>query len=367
MTPLHIVVLPGDGIGPEVTREAVRVLLAVALAGGFDIRFEEHAIGAEAIRTSGVPFPPATRDACLGADAVLLGAVGHPAFEHLPPADRPEAGLLALRQALGGFANLRPVSAYVPLVNSGPIVPARVAGADILVVRELLGGLYFGNPRGFDKEGGVAWNTLRYTRGEIGRVAHVAFAEARARRRLVTSVDKANVLETSQLWRSVVTDVAREYPDVRLEHMYIDSCALRLVLEPCHFDVILTDNLFGDILSDQAAAVGSSLGLLPSATLGGPVALYGPVHGSAPDLAGRDVANPIGAILCAAMLLAHSGGLHQEADDVSDAVRSVLSDGLRTADIAPPGREMVGTRAMGAAIEHAVVERLERRRAYHAI
>jgi 3-isopropylmalate dehydrogenase len=367
MTRLRVAVLPGDGIGPEVTREAVRILQAVGWAGGVDVRLEEHPIGAEAIRTVGMPLPPATRDACLDADAVLLGAVGHPAFEHLPPVARPEAGLLALRQALGGFANLRPVTGYDALADISPIGPARVRGADVLIVRELLGGLYFAEPRGFDDVGGTAWNTLRYSRAEIARVAHVAFTEARVRRGLVTSVDKANVLETSQLWRAVVTEVGREYPDVRLEHMYIDTCALRLVLDPRHFDVILTDNLFGDILSDEAAALGGSLGLLPSATLGGPVALYEPVHGSAPDLAGRDAANPIGAILCVAMLLRHSAGLGREAADVVSAVHSVLADGLRTVDLAGTRGGAVGTRAMGLAIEHALVERLERRRAYHAV
>lgn len=365
--PLRVVVLPGDGIGPEVTREAVRVLQALAWAGGVDVRVEEHAIGAAAIRAAGTPLPPDTRDACLEADAVLLGAVGDPAFDHLPPSARPEAGLLALRQALGGFANLRPVVSYGALAGIGPLEAARVEGADILVVRELLGGLYFGEPRGLDPSGLAASNTLRYTQPEIARVAHVAFAEARTRRRRVTSVDKANVLETSQLWRAVVTEVAREYPDVRLDHMYIDACALRLMMEPRHFDVILADNLFGDILSDEAAAVGGSLGLLPSATLGGPVALFEPVHGSAPDLAGRDVANPIGAILCVAMLLRHAAGLTREAGDVASAVTGVLADGLRTADLAGPHTGSIGTRAMGLAIERAVVERVEHRRSYHAV
>lgn len=365
--PLRVALLPGDGIGPGVIREAVRVLHAAAAVCGLDLRLTEHPIGAAAILEEGTPLPQATLEACLAADAVLLGAVGDPAFDHLPPGDRPEAGLLALRQALGGFANLRPVVAYDALAAGAPLDAARIRGADILVVRELLGGLYFGEPRGLDEAGGSAHNTLRYTRAEIARVAHVAFAEARAREGLVTSVDKANVLETSQLWRAVVNEVARDYPDVRLEHMYVDACALRLVLEPGHFDVVLTDNLFGDILSDVAAAVSGSLGLLPSATLGGRVALYEPVHGSAPDLAGRDLANPLGAILCVAMLLRHTAGLTREADDVTNAVRSVLADGLRTADVAGPRGRAVGTRAMGEAVEHAVVEHLEHRKAYHAV
>ena len=367
MKRLRIAVLPGDGIGPEVVREAVRVLHAVGAVTGVDLHLTEHLIGAAALRRHGTPFPAATRAACLDADAVLLGAVGDPEFDGLPPATRPEAGLLALRQALGGFANLRPVVAYDALAATGPIEAARARGANLLVVRELLGGLYFGEPRGLDPAGTSAHNTLTYTRSEIARVARVAFAEARTRRRFVTSVDKANVLETSQLWRAVVNEVACEYPDVRLEHLYVDACALRLVLEPRHFDVVLADNLFGDILSDVAAAASGSLGLLPSATLGGRVALYEPVHGSAPDLAGRDLANPIGAILCAAMLLRHTAGLTREGDDVARAVGSTLGDGLRTADLAGSRARTVGTRAMGEAIEHAVVEHLEHRKAYHAV
>jgi len=364
---LDVAVLPGDGIGPEVTREAVRVLQSIALVSGLDLRIHEHAIGATAIREAGTALPAGTLDACHRADAVLLGAVGDPSLDHLPADQRPEAGLLALRQALGGFANLRPAVCWPALATATPFVPAHVRHADLLVVRELLGGLYYGTPRGLDLDGGRAWNTLHYSRAEIARVAHVAFAEARRRRRRVTSVDKANVLETSQLWRAVVSAVALEYPDVQLEHMYIDACALRLVIEPRHFDVILADNLFGDILSDEAGAVAGSLGLLPSATIGGDVDLYEPVHGSAPGLAGRGVANPIGAILCVAMLLRHTGGLTREAAAIEDAVQQVLADGLRTADIAGAEDRPVSTRAMGEAIEHAAVDLIDRLNAYHAV
>jgi 3-isopropylmalate dehydrogenase len=367
LTALRVAVLPGDGIGPEVTREAVRVLQAMAWVSGFDLRIDEYPIGAAAIQAAGTPLPDETRRACLSADAVLLGAVGDPACDHLPPADRPEAGLLALRQALGGFANLRPARCLPALVSATPFLPARVVGADLLVVRELLGGLYYGEPRGIDLDGGRAWNTLSYTRAEIARVAHVAFAEARGRRGRVTSVDKANVLETSQLWRAVVSAVSLEYPDVQLEHMYVDACALRLAVDPAHFDVVLTDNLFGDILSDQAASVAGSLGMLPSATLGGRVALYEPVHGSAPALAGRNEANPIGAILCVAMLLRHSARLTREAAAIEEAVQAVVTDGVRTPDVAESRHRSVGTRVVGEAIECAAVELVDRHKAYHGV
>jgi 3-isopropylmalate dehydrogenase len=364
---LAITVLPGDGIGPEVTNEAVRVLRAVLDLYGHDFSYEERPIGGVAIRNFGTPLPPSTLRACLSSPAVLLGAVGGPDFDALPPEQRPEAGLLGLRRALGGFANLRPAVAYQSIADCSPLRPEVVRGADLLIVRELLGGIYFGDPRGFAADAASAFNTMRYSTAEIERVAHVAFRQARTRRRKVTSVDKANVLETSQLWRKVVTRVAREYPEVTLEHTYVDACAMRLVTSPAAFDVILTENLFGDILSDEAAVITGSLGMLASATIGGAVDLYEPVHGSAPDITGRGVANPLGAIASAALLLRHSAGLEQEACDIEDAIRSVLEAGYRTPDLYRGTRYLANTGEMGSLVEQAISDALDRRRAYHAV
>ena len=367
---LKITLLPGDGIGPEVTAQAARVLGAVADAYEHDFAFSEHSVGGAAIRATGSPLPPETMDACLGADAVLLGAVGAPEFDALPPARRPEAGLLTLRRALGGFANLRPVQSYAPTAARSPLRPEVVAGADLLVVRELLGGLYFGEPRGRSGEGpaAAAFNTMRYTAAEVERVARVAFEAARRRRGKVTSVDKANVLETSQLWRETVTRVAGDYADVELEHLYVDACAMHLVTAPRRFDVLLTENLFGDILSDQAAVIAGSLGLLASASVGGSVDLYEPVHGSAPDLAGRGLANPLGAILSGAMLLRHTAGLEHEARVVEEAVRSVLEAGRRTPDLAGPGETPDSTTdSLGRLVAEACAEIADRYHAYHAV
>jgi 3-isopropylmalate dehydrogenase len=361
---LKIVVLPGDGIGPEVTRQAVRALNAVADAAHHGITLEEHAIGAGAIRQFGTPLPDRTLHACLDADAVLLGAVGDPAFDRAPAGERPEAGLLKLRRALGAFANLRPARCEDALVSATPYRADKVRGADMLIVRELLGGLYFGEPRGWD--GDEALNTMRYTRREVERIARVAFTEARGRRGLVTSVDKANVIETSQLWRATVTDVAREFPDVRLEHMYVDACAMRLAIDPLHFDVIVTENLFGDILSDQAAAVAGSIGMLPSASIGGRVDVYEPVHGSAPDIAGRDRANPFGAIASVGMLLRYTAKLPFEAALIDQAIQHVLDLGLRPADVAGHAR-VASTSEIGEAVEHTLAELIDHRRSYHAV
>jgi 3-isopropylmalate dehydrogenase len=361
---LRIAVLPGDGIGPEVMRHAVRILGVVLDTAGHDVRFDEYPIGAAAIRRFGTPLPESTLIGCLDSHAVLLGAVGDPAFDKTPRSERPEAGLLKLRRELGGFANLRPARCEDALVSVTPYRPEIVRGADILIVRELLGGLYFGEPRGWT--GDDAFNTMRYSRAEIERVARVAFAEARARRSLVTSVDKANVIETSQLWRAVVTEVARDYPDVRLEHMYVDACAMRLAVDPRHFDVIVTENLFGDILSDQAAAVAGSIGMLPSASLGGTVDLYEPVHGSAPDIAGRNRANPLGAIQCIAMLLRYTANLPREAALIDEAIAHVLGVGFRPADLASGGKAS-STTEVGEAVEHAVVDLIDYRRSYHAV
>jgi 3-isopropylmalate dehydrogenase len=362
---LTIAVLPGDGIGPEVTIQATRVLQLIAQACGHEFDLREFPIGANAIRTHGAALPDTTLDACLVADAVLLGAVGDPSVDHLPRAERPEAGLLRLREALGTFANLRPARTEPALIDATPYRAEVVAGADVLIVRELLGGLYYGTPRAVTPYS--AENTMRYTRDEVVRVARVAFAQARERRGFVTSVDKANVLETSQLWRRVISEVARDYPDVRLEHMYVDACAMRLAIEPTHFDVIVTENLFGDILSDQAAALAGSIGMLASASIGGRVGLYEPVHGSAPDIAGRDLANPFGAIGSAALLLRHSANLPREADLLDDAVRAVLDAGMRSADLASRGQRPSSTTEIGDAVVHTLGELIDHHHAYHAV
>src|SRR5271170_1608665 len=322
---LRILILAGDGIGPEVTQQAVHVLRSVADLGGYDFQFGELPIGGVAIKQHGTPLPQETLDAALASDAVLLGAVGGKEFNSLSPDKRPEAGLLGLRQALGGFANLRPSFTWPALSSNSPLKPEVVDGADILFVRELLGGLYFGEPRQWDRDNNSAWNTMRYTRDEVVRVARVAFELAAKRRKKVTSVDKANVLEVSQLWRATVTEVAQDYPGIALDHQYVDACAMHLMNTPRNFDVIVTENLFGDILSDEAAVITGSLGMLPSATIGGSVNLYEPVHGSAPDIAGKGIANPLGAILTAAMVLRHSANLEQDAQAVELAVRKVLA------------------------------------------
>jgi len=362
-----LTVLPGDGVGPEVTHEALRVLRALSNFSDSEFVCEEKPIGGAAIRSHGTPLPESTLDACTKSDAVFLGAVGGPDYDHLPTQQKPEAGLLALRTSLGGFANLRPAVSFPAIADCSPLQRSRVEGADVLFVRELLGGLYFGEPRGFDHEGHSAFNTMRYSTEEIERVARVAFEQARNRRKRVTSVDKANVLETSQLWRLTVTRIAREYPDVKLDHMYVDACAMHLITNPTRFDVVLTENLFGDILSDEAAAITGSLGMLGSATIGGAVDLYEPVHGSAPDIAGKGIANPLGAIASAAMLLRLSAGRHHEAADLEAAIRQVLDDGHCTADMARPGRHLVSTSEMGDLVEQRFVGMLDRRFSYHAV
>jgi 3-isopropylmalate dehydrogenase len=332
-----ILLLPGDGIGPEVVAAAAGVLRAVATRFDHQFSFEERAIGAAALRRGLPPLPEDTLAAARAAGAILLGAVGDPAFDRGPSAGRPEAALLGIRRELGLYANLRPARVWPGLESAGPLKPEILRGTDLLVVRELTGGLYYGEPRALAEDGSAAFNTMRYTRGEIERIARVAFEAARSRRRRVLSVDKANVLETSRLWRAVVADVAAGYPDVTLEHMYVDSCAMRIALAPASFDVILTENLFGDILSDEAGAVVGSLGLLPSASLGAGTGLFEPVHGSAPDIAGKGLANPIGAIASAAMLLRHALDLEHEARAVEQAIADVLAAGHRTADLDPAG------------------------------
>jgi 3-isopropylmalate dehydrogenase len=348
----RIAVLPGDGVGPEVVDAALSVLARAGECHGFALETEALLIGASAVAAAGSPFPDSTRRAVLAADAVLLGAVGDPSLDQAQRHLRPETGLLALRAALGVFANLRPVAVHPALAHASPLRPERLAGVDLLIVRELTGGLYYGEPRGNDGEAAV--NTLRYTRAEIERVSRLAFEAARGRRRRVLSVDKANVLETSQLWRATVTEVAKGYPDVTLEHIYVDYAAMRLVSDPASIDVLLTENMFGDILSDEAAVLAGSLGLLPSASLGVGPGLFEPIHGSAPSLAGRDMANPIGAIASGALMLRHGLGETEAAAAIDEAVTGVLAEGHRTRDIAAAGELVLGTRAMSERIVSAV-------------
>jgi 3-isopropylmalate dehydrogenase len=353
VTKAHTVaVLPGDGIGPEVTAAAARVLRVAAERFDVPLALEEYPIGAAGVAVAGDPLPEATRAGVIAADAVLLGAVGDPALDGAPRNLKPESGLLALRALLGVFANLRPVMVHPALAGRSPLKADRLRDVNVLIVRELLGGLYYGEPRG--RAASRAVNTMTYSAVEVERVARIAFAAARRRRRLVTSVDKANVLEVSQLWRDTVTRVAREYADVRLEHLYVDTAAMRLVAEPAAFDVILTENTFGDILSDEAAVLAGSLGLLPSASLGAGPGLFEPIHGSAPDIAGRGIANPIGAIASVALLLRHGLGLAGPADAVDRAISDTLAAGARTRDIADAGEPVLGTREMGERIAEAV-------------
>lgn len=343
---LNLLILAGDGIGTEVTREAVKVLERVAKKFGHKLDLSEALLGGIAIHKTGDPLPKETVEKALAADATLMGAVGLPEFDQAPPEKRPEKGLLGLRKALGVFANLRPVRAYPTLVESSPLKNHLVEGTDLIIVRELTGGLYYGTPRGISGEGPEerAVNTMTYTRREIERVARVAFHLARQRRKKLASVDKSNVLENSQLWRRVVIDVAREFPDVELEHILVDNCAMQLVLNPKRFDVVLTENLFGDILSDEGAVLAGSIGMLPSASLGERKAsgawtgLYEPVHGSAPDIAGQNKANPLGAIGSVAALLEYSFGLKEEAAAVNRAMEAVLASGKVTADLKPAGK-----------------------------
>ncbi len=350
-----IALLPGDGIGPEVTGAAERVLRAVADRFGHTFTLTSHLIGGAALHAGQPPLPDDTREACQAADAVLLGAVGDPAFDTGTSERRPETALLELRQVLGVFANLRPARVWPGLEDGGAFKSEFVTGADMLIVRELTGGIYYGEPRGVAADRQSAFNTMRYSRPEIERIAEVAFRSATERRGFVTSVDKANVLETSRLWREVVSEVSARYPDVKLEHQYVDSCALLLATNPKHFDVVLSGNLFGDILSDEAGSVVGSLGLLPSASIGGRGGLFEPVHGSAPPIAGRDIANPIGAIASAAMLLRHALGAGPEADAVERAIGGALTAGCRTADLVADGG---ATPLSGSAMAQAIVERV---------
>jgi 3-isopropylmalate dehydrogenase len=351
---MKICVLPGDGIGPEITDQALKVLLTVAEKFGHEVELDQQLIGGAAIDATGGPLPEATVEACRASDAVLLGAVGGPKWDTIDPAIRPEKGLLGIRKALGLFANLRPASLFPQLRSACLLRPDIVErGVDVLVIRELTGGIYFGEPRGVETHGGerVGFNTMVYHEREVRRIARVAFEAARKRRRRVCSVDKANVLDVSRLWREVVVEVGAEFPDVELSHMYVDNAAMQLVRDPSQFDVLVTGNLFGDILSDEAAVITGSIGMLPSASLGesGP-GLYEPIHGSAPDIAGKDLANPIATILSVAMLLRYSLNMEEEARSIEAAVSRTLDQGLRTGDIMEPGRTRVSGSAMGAAV-----------------
>ncbi len=346
---MKICVLPGDGIGPEIMAEALRVLDALKL--GFQM--EEALLGGCAVDATGNPYPDATSKLARESDAVLLGAVGGPKWDNLPREQRPERGLLAIRKELGLFANLRPAILYPELANASSLKPEVVAGLDILIVRELTGDIYFGQPRGIETRDGerYGYNTMHYTESEIRRIGRVAFSAARKRGKRLCSVDKMNVLETTQLWRDVMTELSSEFPDVELTHMLVDNAAMQLVRAPKQFDVMVTGNMFGDILSDEASMLTGSIGMLPSASLDqNNKGLYEPSHGSAPDIAGQGVANPLATILSAAMMLRYTFGLEEAAQRVEAAVKQVLAQGYRTGDIHESGTNLVGTRQMGDAV-----------------
>lgn len=356
---IRLCLIPGDGIGPEIVNQAVKVLDNVAARFGHDVEYSEALLGGVAIDETGVPLPDETVEKCKASDAVLLGAVGGPKWDNIEKAIRPERGLLGIRKALGLFANLRPATLFPELAGASFLRPDITAkGLDVMVIRELTGGIYFGEPKGEDTVDGErrAFNTMVYRESEIRRIARLGFETARRRSNRLTSVDKANVLDVSQLWREVVLEMAREYPDVELDHMYVDNAAMQLVRDPSQFDVIVTGNLFGDILSDEAAAITGSLGMLPSASVGesGP-GLFEPIHGSAPDIAGQDKANPLATILSVAMMLRHAFDLPEEATVIEKAVQSVLQEGFRTGDIMEQGKQLLGCTAMG----DAVVERMK--------
>ena len=348
MKKFKIAVLKGDGIGPEIVDATLRVLEKVAELYGVEFSFQEGLIGGIAIDKTGDPLPDETLELCKSSDAVLLGAVGGPKWDDLPTHKRPEKGLLRIRKELDLFANLRPAKVWEPLIDSSPLKPEVVKGTDMLVVRELTGDVYYGEPRGIFEENGkrVGVNTMKYSEDEIRRVVRKAFEIARKRRKKLTSVDKSNVLEVSGLWKEIVEEEKKNFPDVELEHLYVDNCAMQIVRRPSTFDVIVTGNIFGDILSDEAGVVVGSLGMLPSASVGERYALYEPVHGSAPDIAGKGIANPIATILSASMMLKYSFSMDDAADLLERAVEEVLRKGYRTPDIYSEGCKKVGTREM---------------------
>jgi len=356
----RVVVLPGDGVGPEVIAQAVKALKAIEQVVGPMFHLLNGLIGGCAVDATTVPLPAETIAICNNAEAVLLGAVGGPQWDSKRPEVRPEQGLLQLRQRLGVYVNLRPAKVLDSLSNLSALKADLVRGTDLVIVRELMGGIYFGNPRGIFAKNGerMGINTEVYREHEVERVAHRAFQLARTRRRKVTSVDKANVLETSRLWREVVTRISRSYPDVELQHLYVDSCAMRLIERPTSFDVVLTNNMFGDILSDEAAMLTGSIGLLPSASLGERAALYEPVHGSAPDIAGRNRANPVGAIASVALMMRHSFRMEGVAKAIETAIEKVLKRGVRTPEL--PGRKRpVTTSRMGDLIAEEIKKQLK--------
>jgi 3-isopropylmalate dehydrogenase len=350
MTRNHkIGVIKGDGIGPEIVEEAIKVLDAVSVVEGFNLSYEEFLLGGAAIDETGVPLPEETLQGVKKVDAVLFGAIGGPKWDNLERHLRPETGLLGLRKAMGTFANLRPATVYDELINASTLKPEVVKGVDIMVVRELTGGIYFGQPREYGKE--KSYNTMVYTREEVLRIAKVAFEIAMKREKRICSVDKANVLEVSQFWREIVEEVAQEYPEVELSHMYVDNAAMQLIRDPRQFDVILTGNIFGDILSDAASMLSGSIGLLPSASTGEGVGLYEPIHGSAPDIAGQGIANPIATIASASMMLRYSLDEEKAADRIDAAIKKALAEGYRTGDIAAfDAKEVVSTTEMGSII-----------------
>lgn len=355
---MKILMLPGDGIGPEIVEQAALVLEAIKRKFKLDLELEYGLIGGIAVDKEGVPFPDKTLQQALDADAVLLGAVGGPQYDNLPREKRPEQGLLAIRKSLNLFANLRPAQVFKELAHASSLKDELVSNLDILIVRELTGDIYFGQPRGIEIRDGqrVGFNTMVYSESEIRRIAHVAFQSAQKRHKKVCSIDKMNVLETTQLWRDVVAEVAKEYPDVELSNMLVDNAAMQLVRAPKQFDVIVTGNMFGDILSDEAAMLTGSIGMLPSASLDeNNKGLFEPCHGSAPDIAGLDKANPLATILSLAMMFKYSFSRDDIAQDIERAVRQVLSDGFRTADIAKPSDNVIGCKAMGAAVVSALL------------
>jgi len=348
-------VIKGDGIGPEIVDEAIKVLDAVAAKYNFNLDYKEFLLGGAAIDETGVPLPEETISGVKSVDAVLFGAIGGPKWDNLERHLRPETGLLGLRKEMGTFANLRPAIVYDELVNASTLKPEVIKGVDIMVVRELTGGIYFGQPREYSPT--KAYNTMVYTKDEIKRIAQVAFEIALKRDKRVCSVDKANVLEVSQLWREVVQEVSKDYPDVQLTHMYVDNAAMQLIRDPKQFDVIVTGNIFGDILSDAASMLSGSIGLLPSASVGSKVGLYEPIHGSAPDIAGQGIANPIATIASAAMMLKYGLGEIEAADCIDRAIKKVLADGYRTGDIsAYDAKEVVSTTEMGSIIANYVTK-----------
>ena len=349
MKQYKIAVIKGDGIGPEIIDEAIKVLDSVSVRKEFELTYEEYLMGGAAIDITGEPLPKETIEGCLNSDAVLFGAIGGEKWDGLPREKRPETGLLKLREALGVFANIRPVTVYDELAEASTLKESVIKGVDLTVVRELTGGIYFGKPRELGED--RAFNTMVYTKEEVERIARVAFDIAMKRNKRVCSVDKANVLEVSQFWREIVEEVAKEYPEVSLSHMYVDNAAMQLIRNPKQFDVILTGNIFGDILSDEASMISGSIGLLPSASIGGKVGLYEPIHGSAPDIAGQGIANPIAAIASASMMLRYSLGEAKAADRIDNAIKRALKEGYRTKDLSAFGaKEICSTSEMGSII-----------------